>query len=156
MLEELVLSGKLDIFNNLKWNNYWKSCKAKAVSIQNRLRTQGFINFMRSHAHNQYTTKLILKRDFTMNDLFYLFSYLLQNKTVTELDVAFMEATGKKPKLESQVLVPIDQMEYNNTTVVCKPLGIFSNNNTLKSIIMYKNSIEIEWIYGSRNVRLLN
>jgi len=28
-LQELILSGKLDIFNNSKWKTYWKSCNVR-------------------------------------------------------------------------------------------------------------------------------
>ena len=148
-LDELVLVGKLDIFSNEKWKEYWAVCNVKTISIQDRLRTRGFVNFMKSHGNNTNTSCLILKREFTLNDLFYFYHYLLKNETVKDLQLTFMDSIAKdnnsayffstisgKVK-QPQILVTADRMEL--TGLLYKPLGLLANNKTLKCTLFINN-----------------
>jgi len=142
-LQDLVLSGKLDLFNNGAWKAYWKDCNVQTISIQDRLRTQGFIYFIKNHAKNPFTTTLILKRDLTLNDIFYLYYYLNENTTVKNFQMAFVDTgvennsnfliappiVGKKR--EAQIMVPADRMEL--TTPLFQPLSLLSNNTTIQN-----------------------
>lgn len=106
---------------------------------------------MKSHGQNQNTKSLVLKRDFTLNDIFYLFYYLLQNTSIRTLSLVFVEtgaeknsnaqmnenapqgATQRGKKRDPLVLVPADRMDV--TTPIFQPLGILSNNSTITCIL---------------------
>ncbi len=114
------------------------------ISIQDRLRTQGFINFMRHHAENPNTRSLIIKRDFTLNDIFYMCYHLLKNRTVRNLHLSFVETgvennsnlltpvTMAMPmkKKEPQILVTADRMDV--TTNMFQPLSVLAHNTTVE------------------------
>ena len=147
-IQDLILNGKLDIFNNRLWKDFWRVCKAQTVSIQDRLRTQGFVHFAKFHAHNLNASTLILKRDLTLNDIFYLFYYLMANINLKNLHLSFVE-TGVEnnsnyltpfnvapttKKHQPQILVPADRMEV--TTVMFQPLSVLANNVSLQSLTL--------------------
>jgi len=104
------------------------------------MRTKGFVNLLKSHAQNQYTKRLILKRNFILNDIYYLFGYLLQNTTLEDLQLIFLEPNADRNSEflspfqinKVQILVPADQMELAG--VLYKPLGMLADNTTLKCI----------------------
>ena len=142
-LKELILNGCLDIFSNDKWKEYWKNCNLIIVSIQDRMRMKGYIDFIKNHALNKKTKELVLKREFTLNDVFYLYYYLLKNEVLESLHLIFMDSTAnhynsnRNPSCpingaprQSQILVPADRMELVGT--LYKPLGLLANNHTLK------------------------
>eukprot|EP00826_Nyctotherus_ovalis_P039447 TRINITY_DN3796_c0_g4_i2.p1 TRINITY_DN3796_c0_g4~~TRINITY_DN3796_c0_g4_i2.p1 ORF type:complete len:238 (-),score=46.41 TRINITY_DN3796_c0_g4_i2:1260-1973(-) len=142
-LNELILTGNLEIFNNVRWKEYWKECKVDTISVQDRMGTKGFVALLKSHAHNTNTKKLILKRDLILNDMFYLFGYLLQNATLEDLQLILVDPVADKStglllpsqanKAQTQILVPADQMEL--TGILYKPLGVLAENATLKCIV---------------------
>jgi hypothetical protein len=105
---------------------------------------------MKAHAHNPHTTTFMLKRDFSLNDMFYLFQHLLYNATVRMLHLSFVEsgveansnylsanyapptARKLKAKREQQILVTADKMDV--TTQVFQPLSILAHNRSIESI----------------------
>eukprot|EP00826_Nyctotherus_ovalis_P039446 TRINITY_DN3796_c0_g3_i1.p1 TRINITY_DN3796_c0_g3~~TRINITY_DN3796_c0_g3_i1.p1 ORF type:complete len:296 (-),score=18.18 TRINITY_DN3796_c0_g3_i1:1125-1940(-) len=163
-LDELVLTGHLDIFSNERWKEYWTSCGVKTVSVQDRLKTRGFVNLMKSHAENVSTTCLILKRELTLNDLFYLYRYLLRNETLQELQLVLTNQANRESSdsfflnagkaKQPQILVSADRMELVGT--LCQPLGLLANSRTLKCICLDKSRLATEWLHGQRNRCLLN
>ncbi len=115
----------------------------QCISIQDRLRTHGYIGFMKAHSLNVHTRTLVIKRDFSLNDIFYLYRHLLMNTSVRSLHLNFVETSNenksnvvtisptsvtmkKKGKREPLILVPADQMEM--TTVPFQPMNVFANN----------------------------
>ena len=159
-MDELVLNGTLDIFNNNRWIDYWKTCHVPTISIQSRLRTKGYILFMRGHVNNTTTKKLVLKRNLTLNDIFFLFYYLLKNIYISTFHLMFLEIESQSnPNLLApnsivgdnndripQLLVTADQMEL--TTVIYQPLGLLANNQSLKGIYRNRNSFKAQRLHG--------
>lgn len=107
------------------------------------------IHFMKSHAKNTHTTSMIMKRDFTLNDIYFLYRHLLENTTLRHLHLSFVEAgvennsnflnpntclnrgiKGSRKK-DPQILVPSDRMEV--TTTIHQPLSMFAHNATIES-----------------------
>lgn len=108
---------------------------------------------MKSHAKNIHTKSLIIKRDFSLNDIFYLCQYLFKNNSLRSLSLCFIEsgaeknsnailnenANGGQPakvapnknKKDPLVLVPSDKMEV--TTSLFQPLGMLSHNMSIIS-----------------------
>ncbi|MDR3547923.1 MAG: hypothetical protein P4M11_06625 [Candidatus Pacebacteria bacterium] len=111
------------------------------------------MNLLRAHASNPFTRSLVIKRDFTLNDIFYLYRHLMTNTALESLSVAFVETAGtevrsnvqilgpgnqvlnktrKKPAGDPVILVPADKMDV--TTTVFEPLSLFANNCTVARI----------------------
>jgi len=106
---------------------------------------------MRAHAKNPFTQTLVIKRDFSLNDIFYLYRHLLVNTSIRTLHLNFVETAPenksnvitisptnsvvkKKTKKEPLILVPVDKMEL--TTTLYAPVGVFTNNCFLNSIFV--------------------
>jgi len=121
--------------------------------MQDRFKTKGMTNFLKNHCMNVYTNNLIIKRDFTLNDIYYFYQYLLKNNTVRHLHLSFIEVgvennsnflspnayvpknnstDGRKSKRKTpQILVPADRMEV--TTTLHQPLSMFAHNSKIES-----------------------
>ncbi len=100
---------------------------------------------MHSHADNPHTTALIVKRAFTLNDVFFLCYHLLKNRALRSLHLSFVETAGNENKSNllmpgkavvkkaPQILVPADRMDV--TTSMFQPLSILAHNDSVECTI---------------------